>query len=210
VSPHSRRLTPRGARRPWRWAWAAGCALLALGALAGFALPLEAIEGADWQPARAWSEPWRWWTPAFVHYSAGHLAANLAGCAVLGAFGHAARLGPHGLAAWAVAWPLLHGALLLQPQLLHYGGLSGLLHAGVAVAAAALVTQEPGRRRWIGAAVLAGLLLKVLLEQPWGEPVRTVAGWDIALAPIAHATGVAAGLACAVVAALAARRDKAR
>jgi rhomboid family GlyGly-CTERM serine protease len=188
-------------------AWAGGCALLALVALAGFALPAESL---DWQPARAWREPWRWWTPAFVHYSTGHLAANLAGCAVLGAFGHAARLGPRWLVAWAAAWPLLHGALLLQPRLLHYGGLSGLLHAGVAVVAAALVTQEQGRRRWIGAAVLAGLLLKVLLEQPWGEPLRAVAGWDIALAPIAHATGVAAGLGCAIVAAVASRPGRAR
>jgi rhomboid family GlyGly-CTERM serine protease len=201
------RVRLKARHRPAGRAWAAACALLALAAAAGLALPAEAI---DWQPALAWRQPWRWWTAAFVHYSTLHLAANLAGCAVLAAFGHAGRLGGRWLLAWAAAWPLVHGALFLQPRLVHYGGLSGLLHAGVAVAATALVAGQPGRQRWIGAAVLAGLLGKVLLERPWGEPLRVVAGWDIAVAPLAHATGAAAGLGCALVAAVAACRRGAR
>ena len=48
-------------------------------------------------------------------------------------------------------------ALALAPQLQHYGGLSGVLHAGVAVAALSLAGQATGRRRLIGDAVLAGL-----------------------------------------------------
>ena len=40
--------------------------------------------------------------------------------------------------AWALAWPLTHLALLAEPALLRYGGLSGVLRAGAAVAAVAL------------------------------------------------------------------------
>ena len=175
--------------------WLALCCLLATGALVGWALPATLL---DWQPALAASAPWRAWTAAFVHWSPLHLGANLAGCAVLAAFGAAARVPPRAVWAWAAAWPLSHVALLLQPALAHYGGLSGVLHAGVAVAALALRAQTPTRWR-LGAGVLAALGLKLLLERPWAGPLAHPAGWDIAIAPLAHATGVAAGLACAAL-----------
>ena len=38
----------------------------------------------------------------------------------------------------SVAWPLTHLSLLARPEVMHYGGLSGVLHAGVAVAALGL------------------------------------------------------------------------
>jgi rhomboid family GlyGly-CTERM serine protease len=181
--------------------WLALCSLLGVGALAGWALPATAL---DWQPTLVWREPWRWWTAAFVHWSALHLAANLAGCAALAVFGGAARLPRRATWAWALAWPLTHLALLAQPALAHYGGLSGLLHAGVAVAALALLAQSR-RRRHIGMLVLAGLGLKLLLERPWSGPLTHPAGWDIAIAPSAHLAGVASGLACATLFGLARR-----
>lgn len=198
-------------------AWLALCALAAAGSVAAWALPAAWL---DWQPALAWRQPWRWWTGAFVHWSPLHLAGNLAGCAVLAAFGAAARLPPRAALAWALAWPLTQGGLLLQPALAHYGGLSGVLHAGVAVAAVQLLcapSAAPDRigapaRRWragprpIGAAVLGGLVLKLLLERPWAGALMQPAGWDIAVAPLAHATGTAAGTACALLLAWAARR----
>lgn len=153
----------------------------------------------DWQPALAGQEPWRAFSAAFVHWSARHLAANTAGCAVLAALGLAARLPARAALAWLLAWPLTHAALAVQPALAHYGGLSGVLHAGVAVAALWLVATARGTRRGIGAAVGAGLLLKVVLEEPWGPPLRLGGGWDIATAPLAHATGVLAGLLCAAL-----------
>jgi len=177
--------------------WAALATLLAAGSLLAFALPAMTL---DWQPALAAREPWRAWTAAFVHWSPLHLGANLAGTAVVVALGLAARLPARCALAWAVAWPLTHLGLLLQPALAHYGGLSGVLHAGVAVAALTLVACERGRRRWLGGAVLAGLLVKVLLEEPWGAPLRHGGGWDIATAPLAHATGAAAGLLCGALA----------
>jgi rhomboid family GlyGly-CTERM serine protease len=186
-----------GARGRAGSVWWIGCALLAGGAGLGMLLAPALI---DWQPALAWHEPWRWWSAAFVHLSAGHLAANLAGAVVVGAFGWAAGCGVRDAAAWSVAWPLTHLSLLMRPEVLHYGGLSGVLHAGVAVAALGLVLRERGRRRWIGAAVLAGLLVKLASERPWGPAVQTWPGWDIAVVPWAHAGGVAAGLACAAVA----------
>lgn len=169
--------------------------MLAAGALAGWALPAA---GLDWQPARALAEPWRAWTGAFVHWSPLHLGANLAGCAVLAAFGLAARVPPRATAAWALAWPLTHALLGLQPALVHYGGLSGVLHAGVAVAALSTWGGSPAHRR-IGGLVLAGLALKLLLERPWAGPLAHHAGWDIAVAPLAHVSGALCGLACAAL-----------
>jgi hypothetical protein len=125
---------------------------------------------------------------------------RLAGCAVVAAYGIAARAQRNAVVAWLVAWPLTHAALAAQPQLLHYGGLSGVLHAGVAVVSWQLVTREHGPRRAIGWAVLAGLATKVALEQPWLGPTRAVPGWDIAIAPLAHLSGVASGLLCAAIA----------
>jgi hypothetical protein len=47
--------------------------------------------------------------------------------------------------------------------------------------------------------VLAALAVKVASESPWGPVVRTPAGWDIATAPFAHASGLVAGLVAAIV-----------
>jgi rhomboid family GlyGly-CTERM serine protease len=175
-------------------AWVALAALLAFGSVLCFVLPAPLL---DWQPELAVREPWRAFTAAWVHWSLLHLGANLAGALVVAALGLAAQL-PWPLAlAWALAWPLTQLGLLIEPALAHYGGLSGVLHAGVAVAALALVVLHRGRRRALGAAIGAGLLLKLLLEEPWGPPLRLGGGWDIATAPLAHATGACAGLLCA-------------
>ncbi len=93
----------------------------------------------EWRPAIGASQPWRWWTAAWVHWSGPHLAVNLIGAGVVGFVGWRARM-PRGAAlAWFIAWPLTH-ALMGMPEaatvartLQHYGGLSGVLHAGVIV-----------------------------------------------------------------------------
>ena len=182
---------------PFSRAWALLSIGLALAALALWPAPREAL---DWQPALAATQPWRLWTAAFVHLSPQHLQANLLGCAVVAVFGGVAGVPRSALWAWLAAWPLTHAALALQPQLLHYGGLSGLLHAGVAVAASQLAWREQGHRRLIGWAVLAGLAAKLLGEQAWLGPTQLVAGWDIRIAPIAHLSGAIAGLLCSAVA----------
>ena len=179
--------------------WPAGCAALALLSTLVFAHDGLAGPAAAWAPllewraADAWRQPWRAWTGALVHYSPQHLAANLAGCAVVAAFGMAARLPARALLAAAAAWPLTQVLLLWAPSLSRYGGLSGLLHAAVAVAAVALVVGGAVGQRWIGAAVWVGLLVKVLLEAPWTGAVQTVPGWDIPVAVAAHASGLISG-----------------
>ena len=180
-------------------AWLALTLLLALAALGGWWAPRTLL---DWQPSLGLREPWRALSAVAVHYSALHLGANLAGAALVGALGVAARV-PLGIVlAWLVAWPLTHLGLLMRPDLAHYGGLSGVLHAGVAAAALWLLARERGRRQLIGAAVLALLLVKILAESPWGPAVQARAGWDIVVAPFAHATGAIGGLLCARLALL--------
>ncbi|MDH5539284.1 MAG: rhombosortase [Rhizobacter sp.] len=192
---------------PTRHAWVGLAALL--GALALLAWPVER-HSVDWQPALVLTQPWRAWTAVAVHYSALHLGANLLGTLLVGALGAVARLPVRMVWAWLAAWPMTQWGLLLKPQLLHYGGLSGVLHAGVAVTALHLVLCGARPQRWIGAAILAGLIVKVVGETPWGEPLRHSPGWDIAVAPIAHATGLLAGLLCAAAAhALAQHRRRA-
>lgn len=186
-------------------AWCAVAGALALAALACAGVPRASI---DWQPALALDAPWRAWTAAFAHWSAWHLAANLAGCAAVAAFGVAARVPARSSAAWLAAWPLGHALLALQPALTSYGGLSGVLHGGVAIGAWHLLQAAPSaHRRRIGALVLAGLALKLVSEAPWGVPARAVSGWDFPVAPLAHLTGAVAGLLCAIVFDRATRRS---
>ena len=181
----------RGAGR----AWAALSATLAIGACVAFAI--DAPTAIDWQPALAARQPWRGWTAVWVHYSALHLEANLAGCALVAALGMVARVPRRTVAAWFIAWPLTQFGLLLRPDLLHYGGLSGVLHAGVAAVAFYLIVAAGGTRRLVGIGLLAGLAVKVGIEAPWDEALRHPVGWDIAVAPFAHASGLVAGAAMA-------------
>ena len=195
MTPLPRRSTGLPAWAPW----AGLCAVAALGALLARAVDPALLR---WQPELAFTQPWRLVTAAWVHFSSQHLIANLAGTAVLAALGRAAGCDQRAALAWALAWPLTQAGLLVQPALQAYGGLSGVLHAGVAVAAWQLLRGDRGNRRWVGAAIAAGLLLKIGLEAPWQGPLRQVPGWDIAIAPAAHASGALAGwlgaLACGV------------
>jgi hypothetical protein len=229
-------LTAEGPRRPAPGQlWLALAALAAGGALGVWGLPAAWL---DWQPDLAGSEPWRVWSAAWVHWSPLHLGANLAGVAVLAALGWVTRLPSAAALAWGAAWPLTQLGLALRPELTHYGGLSGVLHAGVTVAALWLVLGPPGagrvpggkaapegqatpqpgtwepskrpRRRGIGTAIALGLALKLWLEKPWGPALTHPADWDIAIAPLAHATGAAAGLLCATIAWLLCARQSRR
>ncbi len=177
-------------------AWVALAGLLGLGAALAFRVDSNLL---DWQPGRIGAEPWRAFSAVFVHYSVRHLAANLAGLVLVAALGWFARVPWQIAAAWLIAWPLTQVGLLARPDLLHYGGLSGVLHAGVACVAWRLIVHERGRRRAIGVLTLALLALKVVSEAPWGPALRHPAGWDIATAPLAHASGLIAGLLAAAL-----------
>lgn len=174
-------------------AWAALALLMMVASVLAWWSPSGAL---DWQPALAWHEPWRAFTAAFVHWSAQHLLVNLLAAAVVGAYGWAAALPGRMVLAWLVAWPLSHLMLLLRPELAHYGGLSGMLHAGVAIPCLWLVCRARGGRRVVGALVSLGLIIKLASESPWGPALQVSQEWDIAVVPLAHATGALAGLLC--------------
>ena len=55
---------------------------------------------------------------------------------------------------------------------------------------------------------LALVALKVASEAPWGPALRHPAGWDIATAPFAHASGLVAGLLAAALSETVARQRR--
>ena len=248
-------------------AWVLLSALLCAGAVVVTATSAADADALDWQSALGLGEPWRLWTCAWVHWSAAHLLVNVLGGLVVAFVGWRARLPLSATIAWFVAWPLTQvlvaalGGERLVAAMPTYGGLSGVLHAGVVVLGLSLawprapadarplvapvpmpadaefsathsppiepsritegpwamtemgnstamplssLDQPPGTddvaplqvspERWIGMAILAGTLLKVAFEAPWHLAPRPSAVLGIAVAPIAHAGGLAAGL----------------
>ena len=192
-------------RAPGR-AWVALAILMAAGAVIVHLAADPAT--VEWQPGRWLDQPWRWWTAAFVHLSPAHFAVNLLATALLAAFGAAGDVPWRTTVAWAAAWPLTQLGLLSMPALQHYGGLSGLLHAGAGAAAVFLAVSGRGRQRAVGFAVLGLLGAKVLSETPWRAAVQASPHWDIPVAPIAHLTGAMAGVLCSAAAEVLHRRDR--
>ena len=179
-------------------AWCALALVLAVPALALGWTPLDPAQADPlhahlmWVREAALSQPWRCWTAAWVHGSAPHLMGNLMGAVLVALLGVVARVPARFALAWAVAWPLTHLSLLIDPRLLAYGGLSGVLHAGVAVAAISLLSQPALRR--LGWALLMGLLLKVGFEAPWRDALVASTTLGVAVAPLVHLTGVVCGI----------------
>lgn len=167
------------------------CAALAALSLGAWPLPREAL---DWRPDLFTAQPWRAATAAFVHLTPTHLVANLAGCAVLALLGWRAEFGRREAVAGLASLPLTQLGLLLRPELSPYAGLSGELHALVAIAALTLALRG-GRSQLIGLAILAGLSVKIAAEQPFGEVLSATPGFDFAVAPFAHLCGCFAGIA---------------
>lgn len=172
-------------RTPER-AWLLVCALLATGALLLFATG----DPARWTLQRERFAPWQLFTAALWHWNALHLAGNLGALAVLALLGRRAGLPARAAVAWLLAWPMTQALLLLHPALPPFGGLSGVVHAGVLIAGLHLLP----RQRWLGALLLVGLALKLLLEQPWGPLLRPNDWWGGATLPLAHAAGALSGL----------------
>jgi hypothetical protein len=253
-------------------AWVMLAGLLCLGAIVVTAISAEGgaapsaaplANALDWQPALGLREPWRLWTCAWVHWSAAHLLVNVIGAVVVAFVGWRARLPASAAHAWLLAWPVTQvlmaalGTDRLVAAMPHYGGLSGVLHAGVVVLGLSLawplarmparasaspargdtgfaatrasaiepsrITEGPWamtemgthtvlpvstldqavprehvehslRERWIGVAIVAGTLMKVLFEAPWDLAPRPSAMLGMSVAPVAHACGIAAGV----------------
>ena len=138
----------RAAHRIDGMAWVMLAGLLCLGAIVVTAISAEGgaapsaaplANALDWQPALGLREPWRLWTCAWVHWSAAHLLVNVIGAVVVAFVGWRARLPASAAHAWLLAWPVTQvlmaalGTDRLVAAMPHYGGLSGVLHAGVVV-----------------------------------------------------------------------------
>jgi hypothetical protein len=136
-------------------AWVALALGLGLGAWFFSAWPVEPHRW-DWEPAVAASQPWRAFTAAWVHLSLGHLAMNILACFTLAALGWAGGLPRSAALAWLLAWPMTAwmpsavGPLWPMVAADHIAGLSGALHAGVAVAAVWIGVRGRGPQRGLG------------------------------------------------------------
>ena len=68
----------------------------------------------------------------------------------------------------------------------HYNGVDALKRAHDAAGWTVLAFTA------VGVTILAVLLVKILGESPWGPALQHRAGWDINIAPFAHASGALA------------------
>ena len=141
--------------------------------------------------------PLNWWTCVWLHANTRHLAANLGGLALILSLGWILKLPRRAALAWLLAWPLTHLALLLDPRLDTYYGLSGVLHAGLSIAATTLIVQPDRARRWAttyGWALLVGMLAKCWLENPDWQALLPRPGLDMNAAPMSHWAGTLVGI----------------
>jgi rhomboid family GlyGly-CTERM serine protease len=183
-----------------RWrspAWLAVGALLAAGSLLALAVPAAWL---DWSRTPAGMPWWRLVSAAWPHLSQAHLALNLVALAAVAALGVLLRVRTAQAIAWLACWPLTHAALWLQPEITRYAGMSGVLHAGVAICAVAACREPDRLAKAVGGMLLAGLALKVVIEAPWSRPLQESAALGITVVPLAHAAGAVLGLLAGVVA----------
>jgi rhomboid family GlyGly-CTERM serine protease len=156
----------------------------------------HAVEGGEY---------WRLVSGHLVHLGWGHLWPNLAALAIIGllfegVFRNAdwLRLGAASAAAIDV------GLYLLDPAVLWYVGLSGVLHGFVAAGALALLA----RRETLGAVLAVGLGAKLLYEQLAGPVPFTAQSVGGPVVVAAHLYGTVGALLAEVAARLARRRSR--
>lgn len=141
-------------------------------------------------PDQGWHQAaWSWWSAAWLHGSAQHLYRNLTALTLIATMGWIHRVPPQTALIWFLAWPLTQIGMI--GQALHtYIGLSGVLHAGICAFALHQVTKQPiTRKSLIGYLLLLGLILKILMENPWQYTLIKSPGSDINVAPWAHLSG---------------------
>lgn len=151
-------------------------------------------------------EYWRLVSGQLVHLGLGHLWPNLAALAIIGVLlDEVFRAGDWWRAAFASAAAIDFGLYVLEPDVLWYVGLSGVLHGFVAAGALAFVV----RRQAIGAVLGAGLLAKLLYEQFLGPVPFTAESVGGPVVVAAHLYGALGGF-LAEAAALVVRRRASR
>jgi hypothetical protein len=181
--------------RPSR-SWLLLCALHAVGSMLVWWAGESVFAPLVWRADHAWFEPWAWWTSAWVHLNTAHLIGNQIAMGMLAGLAWLVRPSRRSTWAWLLSWPLLQLSLLVWPQIGYAVGLTGLLHAGAAILGVDLLLRRiriPKARRWGGLLLLA-LLIKLLLEQAWRQPVVWNAADDMAVVQALHLSGALWGV----------------
>lgn len=175
--------------------WVALCGLLAAGSVLVWAL--DAGYQLAWQAASWRQTPWTLWSAPLLHLSAVHMLGNLLALAALALLGVVIPLGARAALALFLAWPLSTASLMAWPEVTRYVGLSGLVHAGVAIVWLH-ARQAPVAQRW-SPLLLAALLLKLVTEQAWVYPVSFDPYWNINVVAAGHLGGAVTGLVCGAI-----------
>jgi hypothetical protein len=176
--------------------WLLLCALHAVGSMLLWWAGESAYKPLVWRADHAWQAPWTWWTSAWVHLNTAHLISTQIAMGMLAALAWVVRPSRRSTVVWLLSWPLLQLSLLVWPQIGYAVGLTGLLHAGVAIVGVDLLLRRiriPKARRW-GSLLLLALLVKLLIEQAWRQPVVWNAADDMAVVQALHLSGVTWGV----------------
>lgn len=173
--------------------WLALCALHGVASMVLWWSQEAAVQALVWRSAEWHQAPWTLWTSAWVHLNTPHLVGNQLALGALTAAGWWLRPTRAATLAWALSWPLMQLSLVLWPLIGYAVGLSGVLHAGVAVLAVQLLLGGPRALRPWGTLLMAGLLLKLWLEQGWARPVVWDPGNQMSVVQAAHLAGAAWG-----------------
>ncbi len=176
--------------------WLLLCGVHGVGSMLMWWLGEPALERLIWRTDTWTSQVWTLWSSAWVHLNTPQLILNQFALGALTAFAWVLR--PPWLAtlAWFLAWPLSQLVLPLWPQIGYAVGLSGVLHAGVAVLAVWLLARAisvPKSQRW-GALLGGALLTKLLVEQAWSHPVVWDSGSNVSVVQATHLSAAGWGL----------------
>ena len=156
--------------------WLVLCVLHGVASMLAWWALAPSVEVLVWR-VDDWTERlWTVWSTAWVHVNTPQLIANQTALGMLAAFSWRARPDRWCALAWLLAWPLTYLGVALWPQVGYVVGLSGLLHAAVAVLAVHLWWQRlpvPLARRW-GALLALVLVGKLWLDGVWSRPIA----WD--------------------------------
>lgn len=182
-------------------------AVSAGGACVGVALLSAAFSFVPWLHAvglyqRDAVRAGQWWrivTAMWVHLDVWHwLADAMAGAGLILLLVRVLQP-PRIVGALLTCGVLVQLALLTQPAVQWYGGLSGALHGlaawgGLRLLKPAAEAEDDRISRWIGVALCVGVLVKVWLEQSWLSPIAFDPHWGFGVVHIAHAFGAGSGL----------------
>lgn len=172
------------------------CTLLvcAAAAVVYASTPLQALLIYD-RAAIGAGELWRLATGNLVHHSATHFAFDVAALLIAGTLVEVRR--PHRFTALCLACATLVGTWLYlgKPDIVVFGGLSGVVTAALTYLCLRGL-YEVGPWRWLCLAVLAGVAAKIGADMtmPGSTPLFAGEPQDFVLVPESHLAGAATAL----------------